>query len=133
MFVTSLYAGLLALWFVVLSMRVVGRRRGNKINLGDGGDAQMQRLIRGHGNFAEYVPLILLLLLILETGGTTPFWLIHLIGITLVIARVLHGIALSFSDHFFFGRFVGTLLTFILLAVTGLLCLWRGVAGLTLM
>ena len=132
MIVTSLYAGLLALWFVVLSFRVADRRRQNKINLGDGGDARMLRLIRAHGNFAEYVPMILLLMLLLEAGGVTPGWLLHLIGITLVIARVLHGIAFSFSDHFFLGRFIGTLLTFILLIVTGLLCLWRGVAEIVL-
>ncbi|MGQ0619519.1 MAG: MAPEG family protein [Panacagrimonas sp.] len=132
MIVTSLYAGLLALWFVVLSLRVVRRRRGHRINLGDGSDTQMQRLIRGHGNFSEYVPLILLLMLILEMGGVTPFWLLHLIGITLVVARVLHGIALSFTQHFMFGRVAGTVLTFVLLLVTGLLCLWRGIAELVL-
>lgn len=132
MTITPLYAGLMALWFLVLSFRVVGRRRGHKIHLGDGGDAQMQRLIRGHANFTEYVPLILLLMLILEIGGTTPFWALHAIGITLVVARVLHGIAFSFTDHFFFGRFVGTLLTFVLLLVTGALCLWRGAASAVL-
>ncbi len=132
MTITPLYAGLMALWFLVLSFRVVGRRRGHKINLGDGGDPQMQRLIRGHANFTEYVPLILLLMLMLELGGTTPFWALHAIGITLVVARVLHGIAFSFTDHFFFGRFVGTLLTFLLVLVTGVLCLWRGVASAVL-
>lgn len=132
MTVTPLYAGLMALWFLVLSFRVVGRRRGNSINLGDGGDPQMQRLIRGHGNFSEYVPLILLLMLLLEIGGTTPIWLLHVLGITLVVARLLHGIAFSFTRHFFFGRFVGTLMTFVLLLVTGLLCLWRGLASAVL-
>lgn len=129
MIVTPLYAGLMALWFLVLSFRVVGRRRGHKINLGDGGDPVMQRLIRAHGNFSEYVPLILLLIALLEIGGSTPYWLLHVLGITLVVARLLHGYALSFSEHFFVGRFVGTVLTFTLLLVTGLLCLWRGAAG----
>lgn len=129
MIVTPLYAGLLAIWLLILSFRVVGHRRGRKINLGDGGDPKMNRLIRGHANFTEYVPLILLLMVILETGGTTPVWLLHAIGVTLVVARVLHGVALSFSDHFFFGRFVGTVLTFALLLVAGALCLWRGIAG----
>lgn len=129
MIVTPLYAGLLAIWLLILSFRVVGRRRGNKINLGDGGDPQMQRLIRGHANFTEYVPLILVLMVILEVGGTTPIWALHAIGITLVVARVLHGYAFSFTEHFFFGRFVGTVLTFALLLLTGALCLWRGLAG----
>lgn len=128
MIVTPLYAGILALLFLALSFRVVFRRRDQKINLGDGGDAEMQRRIRGHGNFAEYVPLVLLLMLLLELGGTTPIWALHAMGLTLVIARLLHGYALSFSKHFFIGRFVGTVLTFTLLLVAGALCLWRGLA-----
>ena len=47
-----------------------------------------------------------------------------------LVARLLHGIALSFTKSWKFGRFWGTLLTFILLLVTGLLCLWRGIATL---
>jgi uncharacterized membrane protein YecN with MAPEG domain len=129
--ITPLYAGILAIWFVVLSMRVVAKRRAG-INLGDGGDADMLRRIRAHGNFAEYVPLILVMMVMLETGGVIAPWVLHTIGIALVIARVIHGIALAFTKKWFFGRFGGTLATFILLAVCGVLCLWRGLAALTL-
>lgn len=128
--ITPLYAGLLALLFLALSFRVVFRRREQKINLGDGGDAEMQRRVRGHGNFAEYVPLILVLIALLELGRTTPGWALHAMGITLVIARLLHGYALSFSKHFFLGRFIGTILTFTLLLVAGGLCVMKGLSGL---
>lgn len=126
MTITPLYAGLLAIWFLILSARVVGGRRSGKVNLGDGGDPKMQGLIRAHANFSEYVPMILVLMLCLELGGSTPVWLLHLIGIALLIARVLHGLALSFLSNFFVGRFWGALITFVLLLVTGLLCVWRG-------
>ncbi|TDU31084.1 hypothetical protein DFR24_0442 [Panacagrimonas perspica] len=129
MIVTPLYAGLLALLFVVLSMRVIVRRRDGKISLGDGGDAEMQRRIRGHGNFSEYVPLALLLIALIEIGGASSIWVLHALGMTLFIARLLHGYALSFSTQFFIGRFLGTILTFLVLIVAGLLCLWRGLAG----
>ena len=132
MIVTPLYAGILAVGYLVLSLRVVGRRRSARIGLGDGGDAEMQRRIRGHGNFAEYVPLILLLMALIEIGGATSILILHALGITLVIARLLHGYALSFSSHFFLGRFLGTILTFVVLLVAGLLCLWRGAAGVML-
>lgn len=129
--ITSLYAGLSALLFLALSVRVVQGRSGPQgVGLGDGGNAGLLRRIRGHGNFAEYTPLSLILLGILELGGTLPVWLLHLLGLTLVVARVLHGIALSFTESWFFGRFYGTLLTFILLAVMAALCLWRGIATL---
>ncbi|HKY91177.1 MAG TPA: MAPEG family protein [Nevskiaceae bacterium] len=129
--ITPLYAGILAIWFIVLSMRVVAKRRAG-INLGDGGDPDMLRRIRAHGNFAEYVPLILVMMVMLEIGGVIAPWVLHAIGIALVVARVLHGIALAYTQKWLFGRFVGTLTTFILLAVCGVLCLWRGLAGLTL-
>jgi uncharacterized membrane protein YecN with MAPEG domain len=132
MIVTPLYAGVLAVFFVVLSMRVINRRRDGNINLGDGGDAEMQRRIRGHGNFAEYAPLALLLIALLEIGGTTPFWLLHLLGLMLVIGRVLHGIALSYTEKWIPGRFFGMILTFLVIVVAGVLCLWRGLAGLIL-
>lgn len=126
MFVTSLYAGLLAIWFLVLSARVIARRRSDGIHLGDGADNEMQRRIRGHANFAEYVPICLVLIAVLEYGGTAG-WLLHLLGATLLVGRVLHGYALSFTEHFFQGRFLGTVLTFGVLAVAGLLCAYRGI------
>jgi uncharacterized membrane protein YecN with MAPEG domain len=129
MFITPLYAGLLAILFVALSVRVV-QQRGHGVSLGHGEDQALLRRIRGHGNFAEYVPFILLMMALLEVGGATPLWLLHALGITLVVARVLHGIALSYTEKWKFGRFYGTLLTFILVLVLGLLCLWRGVGGL---
>ena len=119
--ITMLYAGLLSLWFLVLSWRVVQKRR-HGINLGDGGDPDMLRRIRGHANFAEYVPLILLLLAFLESGGLAK-WLVHVLGAALLVARLIHGIALSFTEKWFLGRFVGTLMTFILLFVCGGLCI----------
>src|SRR5213080_4444375 len=65
MFVTPLYAGLLTLWFTLLSVRVMNlRRRG--IAFGDGGDIGVTPIIRAQANFAEYVPLALLLMGFLE-------------------------------------------------------------------
>ena len=126
MIITAFYAGLLALVFLVLSLRVVQfRRRG--ISLGDGGSPQMLRVMRGQANFAEYVPFLLVLMLILELGHT-PAYVLHVLGATLLIARVLHGYALSFTHKFFLGRFLGAALTFGVLLAAALLCLWQGVA-----
>src|SRR5271169_1674883 len=127
MFVTPLYAGLLALWFLVLSWRVVQRRRGG-IYLGDGGDKAMLRVIRGHANFAEYVPLALLLMGVLELSRLSIYAL-HALGIVLLVARLLHGYALSFTDHFTLGRFWGAALTFAVLAIEAVLCVYHGILG----
>jgi len=125
MIVTPIYAGVLAILFFVLSLRVV-RLRGHGASLGDGGNPLLLRRIRAHGNFAEYVPFILLMMAMLELSHFSSY-LLHAIGVVLVVARLLHGYALSFSEKFRFGRFWGTALTFILLFVCGLLCLYQGV------
>ena len=119
--VTALYAGSLALWFLVLSYRVVGRRRAG-VSLGDSGDPGMLRVVRGHANFAEYVPLGLIMLAILELGGTSLL-VLHGLGLALLAGRLLHGYALSFTQQFAFGRFWGTLSTYGVLVVEALLCL----------
>lgn len=130
MIVTPLYAGALALWFLVLSMRVVAGRSGPAgPSLGDGGDPAMLRRIRGHANFAEYVPLVLVLMGLLELGGL-PRWGLHAIGAVLLLGRLLHGYALSFSGNSPFGRTAGILLTFLALLGAGGLCLYRGLQGL---
>lgn len=124
MIITPLYAGLLALLYFVLSYRVITLRGPGGPSLGDGGNPVLLRRIRAHGNFAEYVPMILVLIALLELGHTAP-WLLHTLGFTLVIARLLHGYALSFTPSFTFGRFWGTALTFLLLVVSGGLCLYQ--------
>ena len=127
--ITMFYAGLLAIWFVLLSYRVIQHRGKAKINLGDGGDTEMLRRIRGHANFAEYVPLVLVLLAMLEQGGLQA-WAVHAMGATLLVGRLMHGYAFSFTEKWFFGRFVGTLVTFIVLVVAAGLCVWKGLGAL---
>jgi uncharacterized membrane protein YecN with MAPEG domain len=130
MIVTTLYAGALALWFLLLSIRVVmGRSGPGKPSLGDGGDPSMLRRIRGHANFAEYVPLILVLMGLLESGGS-PKWRLHVLGGTLLLGRVLHGYTFAFTKEWAFGRTAGILLTFLALLMGGVACLYRGVVGL---
>ena len=126
MMVTPLYAGLLVLWFLVLSIRVMRRRGSGGIALGDGGDPGMLRVIRGHANFAEYVPLALLLMAILELSRFS-IYVLHALGLTLLVARLLHGYALSFTQQFKFGRIAGASLTFLVLFVAALLCVYQAI------
>ena len=48
MVVTPLYAALLVLWFLVLTLRVIHHRRTARVSLGDGGNTALQRAIRAH-------------------------------------------------------------------------------------
>jgi uncharacterized membrane protein YecN with MAPEG domain len=128
MIVTPLYAGLLAVLYVFLSLRVVQYRQ-KGIPLGDGGDPKMLRVIRGHANFAEYVPLALMLMLVLEMSRFSVY-VLHALGIALVVSRLLHGYALSFTPRFRFGRVWGAGITFFVLLVEGVLCLWQALQGM---
>ena len=59
---SALYAALLGLMFVVLSIKVIKQRRRYQVGIGSKGEATLERAIRVHANFAEYLPFSLLLL-----------------------------------------------------------------------
>jgi uncharacterized membrane protein YecN with MAPEG domain len=130
MVVTPFYAGVLALFYLLLSVRVVSLRQGG-ISLGDGGDTRLLRRIRGHGNFSEYVPFILVMMGFLEMGHNS-IYVLHALGITLLVSRLLHGYAFSFRERFGFGRIGGAGLTFLVLGICGVLCILQGVRGMAI-
>lgn len=74
--ITPVWAAALALLFVILSARTLLLRRKLGIALGDSGNETLHRAIRVHANFAEYVPLTLLLAVLLELGGARAL-LVH--------------------------------------------------------
>jgi len=127
--ITMFYAGILGALFLVLSIRVIRGRATTRTYTGDGGNARMLRLIRGHANFAEYVPLTLVLMAVAEVHGTRA-WLLHALGAGLVVARLLHGYTFAFTDHFRPGRFIGTSLTLTVLAFASAICVWHGYIAL---
>jgi uncharacterized membrane protein YecN with MAPEG domain len=108
--ITALYAGLLGLLMMILAFRVVAVRRATSIGLGDGGDALLLSRIRIHGNAAEYVPLALILMLVLEINGASAAWL-HGLGIALVVGRLAHAQGLTQAAGVSAGRFAGNILT----------------------
>ena len=107
---TSNYAALLALLFVLLSVRTIGARRRLKIPIGDAGDESMLRAMRVHSNFAEYVPLGLLLIYFVEISGARA-WLVHSLGICLVAGRLSHAFGVSQARETYGFRVTGMALT----------------------
>ncbi len=86
---TSIYAGLCGLLMAWLALQTIKARRANKVKLGDGGNFELQSAIRAHGNFAEYMPISLILLFLLEYNGA-PALVIHVIGIAFLAGRWIH-------------------------------------------
>lgn len=117
--ITLLYAGISALILLGLSARVVALRRKHQVGIGTGAINTLERAVRAQANFSEYVPLALLLIALLELSGLTA-WGVHVLGALLVIARVLHALGLNRSAGTSMGRFIGTLLTWLILLVAGI-------------
>jgi uncharacterized membrane protein YecN with MAPEG domain len=92
--ITPIYVAVLGLIFIPITMRVGYYRVSNKINLGDGGDQVLLRIVRGQANFVETVPLVAIMLVLMELAGAPASWL-HSVGGLLVGGRVLHYLALT--------------------------------------
>lgn len=114
--VTPIYIALLGLMMVPITVRVGLYRVGHNIDIGDGGDETLLRLIRSQANFVETVPLAVVLLLVMELMGAGDTWL-HALGATLVVARILHYLGLSGLGPFM-GRPVGMVGTFLVYLVS---------------
>ena len=112
--ITAVYASLLAILYIVLSYRVAQRRMRFQVGLGTGQNTELERAVRIHGNFAEYVPLALLLLAVFEAGGG-PAWAVHVAGAGLLVARGLHALGLTQSSGRSPGRFSGVVATWLIM------------------
>jgi uncharacterized membrane protein YecN with MAPEG domain len=122
------YAAILVLIFVLLSIRVIQMRGSAKIGLGHGNNPAMERRIRVHGNFAEYVPLALVLLLCMELQSQSRI-LIHVLCLALVAARVVHAVGVTPVNENFPMRVVSVLTTFAVLVVASVMLLYVAVHG----
>ena len=120
--ITGFYAALLGLMFLVLSYRVIGARRRYGVALGDGGHPDLTARIRVQGNFAENIPLGLLLMLLVEMRGA-PLLSIHAMGIILIVGRVSHAYALQRSVIRW--RVTGMVLTHIVILSCCVFLIWK--------
>jgi uncharacterized membrane protein YecN with MAPEG domain len=123
-FVTAFYAALVGLLAALLTVNVIRNRVRLKIDDVDGGNAEMRRTIRAHGNFSEHAPLILILMGASEMGGS-PKLAIHVLGIALIVARLLSAWGLSHSNGQSVGRQSGAVLTVLTLVGASVLILLR--------
>jgi uncharacterized protein len=81
---------------VMLGIQVILRRVRLGVEAGDGGVPRMAQAVRAHGNFAEYVPLALLLLGAVEWLGYSNI-IVGSVAVALVAGRLLSAFGLSRS------------------------------------
>jgi uncharacterized membrane protein YecN with MAPEG domain len=127
--IVSLYAGINGLIALALAVRVVRQRSKTGTSLGSGGHAALEQAIRVHGNFIEYVPLVLILLALLELDGT-PALRLHVLGAALTLGRILHAWGLSSKPGLSFGRSAGIALTWATLLAAAISTLLAGLRAL---
>jgi uncharacterized membrane protein YecN with MAPEG domain len=113
----------LTLIFLWLSFRVIRYRRAERIPLGSGGNAALERAMRAHANFAEYVPFAMLMLVLAEWAGTWP-WLLHALGALLVAARLSHGMGLMQDPEDYRFRVFGMMGTTATIGIAALAAFW---------
>lgn len=123
--ITPIYAALIALLFLLLSARVIRYRRANRLSLGDEGDRALLQRMRAQANCAEYAPIAVLLLVLLELQGW-PVWVVHLAGLTLLAGRVAHGYGFSAHPQIMGLRAVGMVMTLTMIALSALFLLIGG-------
>lgn len=121
--ILPVYAALLTLLFVFLSIRTIKARRRAQIAIGSGASPELNRAMRVHANFAEYAPLGLLLIYLVEMQSAAG-WLIHLLGLLLLMGRLSHAYGVSQTRENFKFRMYGMMMTFGSLLLSALFLLY---------
>ena len=131
---TSTFTSLFTLVYLFLSFRI-GYFRGSPVMKlifkmdEEIPETRLQRNVRAHGNFSEYVPIFLVLLLIIETLGQSSA--VYLLTICLIFSygRLAHAICFAFYDSNPFLRISGMLCTYLGLGIFAVQLLWEAIRG----
>lgn len=116
--IAAFYIGLNLLLLMVLAFRISLVRRSSKIGIGDGNDETMLRTIRVHGNGTEWVPGVLIGLVVMALMHF-PDYAMHTIGGVFTLGRIFHAWGYSSNSGVSLGRFVGSSLTYLTYAIMG--------------
>lgn len=115
--VTMIYAALLGMLLLMLSWGVSRVRLRESVSLGAGDVSGLESAIRAQGNFIEYVPFALILLMLAESAAATS-WLLHLLGASLLVGRLLHAYGIQQPGSANNYRKYGIALTWLMIIAT---------------
>ena len=130
LYLTTIFASLFTFIYLFLSFRV-GYFRGSPVmrlifKMDDEiNEKKLNRNVRSHGNFSEYVPIFLILLLILEIKNGTPFLYLLTACFIFFYGRLAHAICFSFFEFSPFLRVSGMLCTYLGLGILSLLLVYQ--------
>ena len=119
---TSIFAATFTIIYLFLSFRI-GYLRGSPVMKlifkidEEIPETKLHRNVRAHGNFSEYVPIFLILLLIIETLGQSSFDYLLIICLIFSYGRLAHAICFAFYGSNPFLRISGMLCTYLGLGI----------------
>lgn len=125
--ITSLYAAILALIYIALSVNTIKGRRKHKVTLGDADNFDMKRRIRAHANFGEYTPLFIILLALAEMNGL-PTYAIHLLGGVFVLGRIMHAHSILSAETYVDGKISANPIW----RIRGMICTFNALGALSI-
>lgn len=115
-------AGIAALINLWLAVRCGQVRTSEKVSIGDGGNDALIRRMRAHSNFAEFTPIVLILIGAIEFSVGTTMWLWAVMGV-FMLGRVAHGLGMDGKGFTAGGRSAGILITFLITLGLGIYAL----------
>lgn len=121
--VTLFTASILGIMIVAASYRCAMRRLNAKIEIGTGEDKHLERLIRAQGNLTEYAPIGIILIGLLEANAVNT-QLLYGLSCALIISRIMHTYGFVSGPGKNFGRFYGTMFTWLTIITASILGLW---------
>ena len=116
-FITPIFISILALFYLFLAMRI-GYMRGSPVMKlffkldKEISPEKLNRNVRAHGNFSEYVPLYFLLLLVSELTEASSYDYMLVASLIFTYGRIAHAICFAFFDYNHFLRISGMLTTY---------------------
>jgi len=122
--VTPLFAAILAIVYICLSVGVIKQRLGKNISIGSAGDTELEKVMRIHANFAEYVPISLILMWFIEII-TYSSSLVFILGCVLLVSRLAHVIGLNDTANKMMYRRVGMIGTFAVILISSIVLIWH--------
>ena len=117
--VVGLYAGLNTLIFLWIAVSTGQLRAKYKVPIGDGGILHLTRILRGHANALENVPMAIILMLVMA-GLNTPIFVLHGFGIALTLGRFVHAMHFINEDAPGWQRAMGATLSMLVLTLGAL-------------
>ena len=109
--ITTLLTALLAIFYFLISVKVISCRKRLQVSLGNGEDNEILKYTSAHSNFASYTPILIILFYFNEVSGLISNFALIPLALMILTGRVFHYIGLTSESMNFSLRVKGMKLT----------------------